>query len=126
MKIVSKSASIAGKTLTLEVGRFAEQASAAVLAKYGDTMVLATVTAASRETTLDYFPLSVEFVEKHYAGGRISSSKFIKRESKPTDEAVLTGMLIDRSIRPLFRKNLRIPYRLSLVFCLLTRKMIRM
>ncbi|MEK7073990.1 MAG: polyribonucleotide nucleotidyltransferase, partial [Patescibacteria group bacterium] len=105
MKIVSKSASIAGKTLTLEVGRFAEQASAAVLAKYGDTMVLATVTASSKETALDYFPLSVEYVERLYAGGRIKGSRWVKREGRPTDDAVLAGRVIDRSIRPLFPKS---------------------
>lgn len=105
MKIVSKSAEIAGKTLTLEVGRFAEQASAAVLAKYGDTMVLATVTASSKETTLDYFPLSVEYVERLYAGGRIKGSRWVKREGRPTDDAVLAGRVIDRSIRPLFPKS---------------------
>ena len=105
MKIISKSAEIAGKTLTLEVGRFAEQASAAVLAKYGETMVLATVTASSKETTLDYFPLSVEYVERLYAGGRIKGSRWVKREGRPTDDAVLAGRVIDRSIRPLFPKS---------------------
>jgi len=105
MKIVSKSADIAGKKLTLEVGRFAEQASAAVLAKYGDTMVLATVTASSKETALDYFPLSVEYVERLYAGGRIKGSRWVKREGRPTDDAVLAGRVIDRSIRPLFPKS---------------------
>lgn len=104
MKIISKSAEIAGKTLTLEVGRFAEQASAAVLAKYGETMVLATVTASSKETTLDYFPLSVEYVERLYAGGRIKGSRWVKREGRPSDDAVLAGRVIDRSIRPLFPK----------------------
>jgi len=105
MKIISKSRDIAGKALTLEVGRFAEQASAAVLAKYGETMVLATVTASSKETTLDYFPLSVEYVERLYAGGRIKGSRWVKREGRPTDDAVLAGRVIDRSIRPLFPKS---------------------
>jgi len=105
MKIITKTAEIAGKTLTLEVGRFAEQASAAVLAKYGETMVLATVTASSKETTLDYFPLSVEYVERLYAGGRIKGSRWVKREGRPTDDAVLAGRVIDRSIRPLFPKS---------------------
>lgn len=104
MKIISKSADIAGKSLTLEVGRFAEQASAAVLAKYGETMVLATVTASGKETTLDYFPLSVEYVERLYAGGRIKGSRWVKREGRPSDDAVLAGRVIDRSIRPLFPK----------------------
>ncbi len=104
-KIVKKSIEVGGRTLSLEVGRFAEQASAAVLARYGDTMVLATVTASSRETTLDYFPLSVEYVERLYAGGRIKGSRWVKREGRPSDDAVLAGRVIDRSIRPLFPKS---------------------
>ncbi|KKU83480.1 polyribonucleotide nucleotidyltransferase [Candidatus Gottesmanbacteria bacterium RIFCSPLOWO2_01_FULL_49_10] len=104
MKIVKKSIDINGKELSLEVGRFAEQASCAVLARYGDTMVLSTVTASSRETTLDYFPLSVEYVERLYAGGRIKGSRWVKREGRPSDDAVLSGRIIDRSIRPLFPK----------------------
>lgn len=106
-KIISKSIEVAGRTLTLEVGRFAEQASAAVLARYGDTMVLATATASSKETTLDYFPLSVEYVERLYAGGRIKGSRWVKREGRPTDDAVLAGRVIDRSIRPLFPKSFK-------------------
>ena len=104
-KIIKKSIEIGGRTLSLEAGRFAEQASAAVLAQYGDTMVLATVTASSRETTLDYFPLSVEYVERLYAGGRIKGSRWVKREGRPSDDAVLAGRVIDRSIRPLFPKT---------------------
>ncbi|MBI3385879.1 polyribonucleotide nucleotidyltransferase [Candidatus Gottesmanbacteria bacterium] len=105
MKIVKKSIEISGRTLSLEVGRFAQQASAAVVAQYGDTLVLATVTAASRETTLDYFPLSVEYVERLYAGGRIKGSRWVKREGRPSDDAILSGRLVDRSIRPLFPKG---------------------
>ena len=104
MNIISKSAEIGGKKITLEVGRLAEQASSAVLARVGDTMVLATVTASSKETSLDYFPLSVEYVERLYAGGRIKGSRWVKREGRPTDDAVLAGRIIDRSIRPLFPK----------------------
>jgi len=105
MKIIKKSIEVGGRTLSLEVGRFAQQASAAVLARYGDTMVLSTVTASSRETTLDYFPLSVEYVERLYAGGRIKGSRWVKREGRPSDDAVLAGRVIDRSIRPLFPKT---------------------
>lgn len=104
MKIIEKSVEISGRTLSLEIGRFAEQASAAVLARYGDTMVLSTVTASSKETSLDYFPLSVEYVERLYAGGRIKGSRWVKREGRPSDDAVLAGRVIDRSIRPLFPK----------------------
>jgi polyribonucleotide nucleotidyltransferase len=105
MKIITKSAEINGRKLTLEVGRFAEQANAAVLARYGDTMVLSTVTASSKESNLDYFPLSVEYVERLYAGGRIKGSRWVKREGRPSDDAVLAGRVIDRSIRPLFPKT---------------------
>ncbi len=103
-KLIKKSIELNGRTMSLEVGRFAEQASAAVLAQYGDTMVLATVTASAKETTLDYFPLSVEYVERLYAGGRIKGSRWVKREGRPSDDAVLAGRVIDRSIRPLFPK----------------------
>jgi len=102
MKIISKSVEIGGKNLTLEVGRFAGQATSAVLARYGDTMVLATVVASKPREDLDYFPLYVEYVERLYAGGRIKGSRWVKREGRPTDEAILTARLVDRSIRPLF------------------------
>jgi len=105
MKIISKSVEIGGRMLTLEVGRFAEQATSAVLARYGDTMVISTVVASKQLSNLDYFPLSVEYVERLYAGGRIKGSRWIKREGRPSDDAILKGRLIDRSIRPLFDKN---------------------
>lgn len=105
MKIVKKSLEIGGRTLTFEVGRFAEQATSAVLASYGETIVLATVVAAKPKADLGYFPLSVEFAERLYSGGRIKGSRWVKREGRPTDDAVLTGRLIDRSIRPLFPKG---------------------
>ena len=102
MKIISKSVEIGSKKLTLEVGRFAAQATSAVLARYGDTMVLATVVVSKPREDLDYFPLQVEYAERLYAGGRIKGSRWVKREGRPTDEAILTARLIDRSIRPLF------------------------
>ncbi|MEK7551459.1 MAG: polyribonucleotide nucleotidyltransferase [Patescibacteria group bacterium] len=104
MKKTSVSTEIAGKLLTLETGELARQATSSVLARLGDTMVLATVVAGSKNTELDYFPLSVEYVERLYAGGRIKGSRWVKREGRPTDDAILTGRLIDRSIRPLFPK----------------------
>lgn len=107
MNIVKKSVDVGGRTLSLEVGRFAEQASAAVVAQYGETMVLATVTVSPKETSLDYFPLSVEYVERLYAGGRIKGSRWVKREGRPTDDAILAGRLIDRAIRPLFPKTFK-------------------
>lgn len=107
MKIIKKEVGIGGRTLTLEVGRFAEQATSAVVASYGDTMIISTVVASPRESTLDYFPLSVEYVERLYAGGRIKGSRWVKREGRPSDDAILKGRLIDRSIRPLFNQNFR-------------------
>jgi len=73
------------------VGDFAGQANAAVWATYGQTAVLATVVASSRPTNLDYFPLDVEYMERLYAGGRIKGSRWVKREGRPTDEAILAG-----------------------------------
>ena len=107
MKIISKNLEIGGRTLTLEYGRFAQQATSAVLARYGDTMVIATVVASSKESKLDYFPLTVEYVERLYAGGRIKGSRWVKREGRPSDDAILRARLIDRSIRPLFDQNFR-------------------
>src|SRR5438445_556568 len=95
-KVVTKDIDLNGRTLKLEAGKLATQADAAVVASWGETVVLATVATQPLKEDLGYFPLSVEFVEKHYAGGRISSSRFIKREARPSDEAVLTGRLIDR------------------------------
>ena len=106
-KIITKEIDLNGRKLKLETGKLANQANAAVVASWGETVVLATVAAQPMVEDPGYFPLSVEFVEKHYAGGRISSSRFIKREARPSDEAVLTGRLIDRSIRPLFPKEFR-------------------
>ncbi|MDP3955305.1 MAG: polyribonucleotide nucleotidyltransferase [bacterium] len=104
-KIITKSIEIGGRTLSLEVGRFAAKTDSAVLACYGDTVVLATVVSSLPRAGLDYFPLSVDYVERLYAGGRIKGSRFIKREGRPSDEAILFGRLIDRTIRPLFPKS---------------------
>lgn len=106
-KIITKEMDLNGRKLKLETGKLAQQADASVVVTWGDTVVLATVATQPLKEDIGYFPLSVEYVEKHYAGGRISSSKFIKRETRPTDEAVLTGRLIDRSIRPLFPKEFK-------------------
>lgn len=106
-KVITKEMDLNGRILRLETGRLALQAEAAVLVSWGETVVLATVATQSLTEDIGYFPLSCEYVEKHYAGGKISSSKFIKREARPTDEAVLTGRLIDRSIRPLFPKDFK-------------------
>lgn len=105
MEKTSLNFEFAGKTLTLEVGHLALQATSSVLARLGDTMVLATVVAGNVRTDIDYFPLSVEYIERLYAGGKIKGSRWVKREGRPSDEAILTGRLIDRSIRPLFPKE---------------------
>ncbi len=105
--MTSKTIDIAGKTLTLQTGELAPQATAAVLARLGDTVVLVTVVCGNDRTDIDWFPLSVEYVERLYAGGKIKGSRWVKREGRPSDEAILAGRLIDRSIRPLFPKSFK-------------------
>ena len=106
-EIISVSTELAGKTLTLEVNRVGFRTTASVLVRYGDTVVLGTAMVGSRPVVLDYFPLSIDYEEKFYAAGKISGSRFIKREGRPSDEAILIGRLIDRPIRPLFPKGYR-------------------
>lgn len=106
-KIFSVSTKFCGRDLTLEVNRVGFRSTASVLVKYGDTVVLGTTQVGSRPVQLDYFPLSVDYEEKFYAAGKISGSRFIKREGRPSDEAILIGRLIDRPIRPLFPKGYR-------------------
>lgn len=105
MKKIEKSIDLGGRKLTLTTGELAEQAAGSVMARHGDTVVLATVTSAPLKMEIDYFPLTVEYQEKLYAGGRIKGSRWVKREGRPTDEEILSARLIDRSIRPLFPKN---------------------
>jgi polyribonucleotide nucleotidyltransferase len=104
-KIIKKTVEVGGNTLELEVGRFADQADGAVLGRYGDSMILATVVSGGNRPELGYFPLYVEYQEKLYAGGRIKGSRWVKREGRPSDEAILNARLVDRSIRPLFPKE---------------------
>jgi polyribonucleotide nucleotidyltransferase len=96
-----------GKPLTLEVNRVGFRSTGSVMVTYGDTVVLGTAQVGTRPVVLDYFPLSLDYEEKFYAAGKISGSLFIKREGRPSDEAVLIGRLIDRPIRPLFPKGYR-------------------
>ena len=97
-----------GRTLTIETGRFARQTHGSCTVRYGDTMVLATVVQSENiRAGIDYFPLMVDFEEKLYAAGKIKGSRFIKREGRPSDEAILSGRLIDRAIRPLFDERVR-------------------
>jgi polyribonucleotide nucleotidyltransferase len=95
-----------GKPLKIEVGKVAKQANGSCLVQYGDTTVLGTVVmGAPRE--VDFFPLTVDYEEKMYAAGKIKSSRFMKREGRATDEAVLSGRAVDRGIRPLFDDRMR-------------------
>lgn len=100
---------IAEEELTIEVSKIAEQADGAVLATYGETTVLATVVMEDKDRDSDYMPLSVDYEEKFYAAGKILGSRFIRREGRPAVSSVLTGRLIDRTIRPLFDKRIRRP-----------------
>ena len=98
---------LAGRPLTLEVGKLAELANAAVMVGYGDTRVLVCATASARPRDgIDFFPLSVDFEEKMYAVGRIPGS-FMRREGRPSLPAVLASRLIDRPMRPLFPYDFR-------------------
>ena len=98
---------LCGRELSLEVGRVGFRSTSSVLATYGDTVILASVVVGKEPVKQDFFPLSIDYEEKFYAAGKISGSKFIKREGRPADEAVLIGRLIDRPIRPLFPKGYR-------------------
>ncbi|HNV97615.1 MAG TPA: polyribonucleotide nucleotidyltransferase, partial [bacterium] len=97
----------AGRELSVEVGKYAEQATASCLVRYGGTSALVTVVQGDLREGIDFFPLVVDYDEKMYAAGKIKGSKWVKREGRPTDEAVLTGRVIDRSIRPLFSDKAR-------------------
>jgi polyribonucleotide nucleotidyltransferase len=98
---------IGTKKITLTTGQLAPQANAAVTAQIGNTVVLATVVLGAIDKSKDYFPLSVEFADKLYAGGLIKGGKWIKREGGPSDTAILFGRIIDRSIRPLFSADFK-------------------
>jgi polyribonucleotide nucleotidyltransferase len=98
---------IAGQTLKLEISKIAEQANAAVLGTYGDTSVLVTATMSKESRDIDYLPLVIDYEERFYAAGKIIGSRFIRREGRPSEEAVLSGRLIDRSLRPFFDKKIR-------------------
>ncbi|MFH2004009.1 MAG: polyribonucleotide nucleotidyltransferase, partial [Bacteroidota bacterium] len=96
-----------GRKLTIGVGLLAQQANGSCTIRYGDTMALCAATMGNEREGLDFFPLHVDFEERMYAAGRIKGSRFIKREGRPTDEAILSGRLIDRAVRPLFQSNIR-------------------
>ncbi|WP_274651500.1 polyribonucleotide nucleotidyltransferase [Paenibacillus humicola] len=97
---------LGGRSLSLETGRLAKQANAAVTVRYGDTVVLCTVTASNEPKNLDFFPLTVNYEERLYAVGKIPGG-FIKREGRPSEKAILASRLTDRPIRPLFPEGFR-------------------
>ncbi len=102
------SAEIGGRELTLETGRLANQANGSVLVTYGDSVFLGTaVMSQEAREGLDFFPLTVDYEENHYAAGKVRGSRFMKRKGKPSDDSVLTGRVLDRSIRPLFPDGMR-------------------
>ncbi|MBR3164349.1 polyribonucleotide nucleotidyltransferase [Candidatus Saccharibacteria bacterium] len=106
-KTQSVEADFCGRKLRLEVNRVGFRATSSVLVTYGETVVLGSVVVGPEDIERDFFPLSIDYEEKYYAAGKMSSSKFLKREGKPSDNAVLIGRLIDRPIRPLFPKGYR-------------------
>lgn len=107
-KIIKVETDFLGRTLSLEINRVGFRTSASVLVTYGDTVVLGTaMISPNRLSGFDYFPLSIDYEEKMYAAGKISGSRFIKREGRPSDDAILIGRLIDRPIRPLWPKGYR-------------------
>src|SRR5579859_7452978 len=105
--VVEKTIDFGGRKLTLQTGKLAGQADGAVLATYGETVVLATAVSATPKMVVDFLPLTVDYQEKLYAGGRIKGSRWVKRDGRPSDEEILTSRVIDRSIRPLFPKEYR-------------------
>lgn len=99
---------IGGRVLEIETGLLAFQASGSVTVRYGDTVVLAAATMSKGASRVSgYFPLMVDFEERYYAAGKIKGSRFIKREGRPSDDAVLSGRVVDRTIRPLFNSRMR-------------------
>lgn len=108
MQKQSFSMELAGKTLTADFTDLTSQANGSVILRYGETAILVTAVMSSRENAaLPFFPLSVEFEEKFYAAGQILGSRFMRREGRPSDEAVLSARIVDRTIRPLFNHHIR-------------------
>ena len=107
-KIITVETELFGRKLSLEINRLGFRTTASVLVTYGETVVLgSSMVSQHRLTGMDYFPLSIDYEEKMYAAGKISGSRFIKREGRPSDDAILIGRLIDRPIRPLWPKGYR-------------------
>jgi polyribonucleotide nucleotidyltransferase len=107
MKKKEFSVELNGKKLSAEFSDLVENASGSVILKYGNTVILATAVISKAEKAADYLPLTVDYEEKFYASGQILGSRFMKREGKPSDEAILSGRVVDRTIRPLFDQWIR-------------------
>ncbi len=108
MQARSFTAEVGGRTLTIETGKLAQQAGGSCTVRYGDTVVLATAVMSKQvREGIDYFPLMVDYEEKLYAAGKIKGSRFIKREGRASDEAILVARVVDRSLRPLFDERIR-------------------
>ncbi|MEI7674305.1 MAG: polyribonucleotide nucleotidyltransferase [bacterium] len=106
--IIKVETEFCGRTLSMEINRVGFRSTSSVIVRYGDTVVLGTAMVSPETMSgMDYFPLSIEYEEKMYASGKISGSRFIKREGRPSDDAILIGRLIDRPIRPLWPKGYR-------------------
>lgn len=106
--IISVKTDFCGRELSIEINRVGFRTSASVLVRYGETVILGTAMIGKQPLNgFDYFPLSVEYEEKFYAAGKISGSRYIKREGRPSEDAILIGRLIDRPIRPLWPKGYR-------------------
>jgi len=104
MNVTRMEAMVSDKKIILETGKWAKQANS-VVATMGETVILAACVVSKKESNLDYFPLKIDYDEKYYAFGKMRPSPYVKRETKPSDQSVLIGRFIDRSIRPLFPKN---------------------
>jgi polyribonucleotide nucleotidyltransferase len=98
---------VGGKTLSAEFTDIADQANGSVLVRYGNTVVLATVVMAETTKGGDFFPLTVDYEERFYASGKILGSRFVRREGRPSDEAILSARIVDRTVRPLFDQKIR-------------------
>ncbi len=115
MKLKQFKTDWAGRELKVEIGQLAGQANGSVLLSYGQTTVLATAVMDKDPADVDYMPLSVNYEEKFYAAGKIKSGRFIKREGRPSDESILTGRMIDRTLRPGFNQKIRNSIQIALI-----------
>jgi len=107
MEVKNYKTEFGGKTLKVELGRLGGQANGVCVVQYGETTVMVNATMSSTEKPVDYLPLQVEYEEKYYAAGKIKGSKWMKRDGRPSEEAILAGRLIDRPLRPRFNNKIR-------------------